>query len=128
MNRLAIVVSAGSDCYKKLCRNALKHSGVRYFTVNLNATAGEVQLTVSDLGAGFNPDHAINRRGLGLISMRGRMQLVNGNLSIKSQPGNGTTIHARFFAVQAPIPYWRRDKKSPLGSAQFVRRCSPILA
>jgi len=76
-------------------QNAVKHSGVRRFKVELNGTEGEIQLTVSDLGVGFDPQEAIHRRGLGLISMRERMQLVSGEFSIKSQPGSGTTIHAR---------------------------------
>ena len=76
-------------------QNAVKHSGVRHFKVELCGTEGEIQLTVSDLGVGFDPQDAIHRRGLGLISMRERMQLVSGEFSIKSQPGSGTTIHAR---------------------------------
>ncbi len=76
-------------------QNAVKHSGVRHFTVELRGTEGEIQLTVSDLGMGFDPQDAIRRRGLGLISMRERIQLVSGEISIKSQPGGGTTIHAR---------------------------------
>ena len=75
--------------------NAVKHSGVRHFRVELHGTAGEIQLTVSDVGVGFDQQEAINRRGLGLISMRERLQLVNGEIFIKSLPGGGTTIHAR---------------------------------
>jgi signal transduction histidine kinase len=76
-------------------QNAVKHSGVRHFKVELCGTEREIQLTVSDLGVGFDLQEAIHRRGLGLISMRERMQLVSGEISIKSQPGGGTTIHAR---------------------------------
>jgi PAS domain S-box-containing protein len=76
-------------------QNAAKHSGVRFFKVDLNGTTDTVQLTVSDLGVGFDADDAINNRGLGLISMRERLQLVSGEISIESQPGGGTTIRAR---------------------------------
>jgi len=76
-------------------QNAMKYSGVRHIKVELRGTEGEIQLTVSDLGIGFDPQDAIHRRGLGLISMRERMQLVRGEISINSQPGAGTTIHAR---------------------------------
>jgi PAS domain S-box-containing protein len=76
-------------------QNAAKHSGVRNFNVELYGTPEEIQLTVSDLGVGFDPQDAINRQGLGLISMRERLQLVSGELSIKSQPGRGTTVLAR---------------------------------
>ncbi len=76
-------------------QNGVKHSGVQHFKVELESTEGEIQLTVCDLGVGFDPQDAISRHGLGLISMRERMQLVSGEISIKSQPGSGTTIHAR---------------------------------
>jgi len=76
-------------------QNAAKHSGVRHFNVDLYGTSEEIQLTVTDLGVGFDPQDAVNRRGLGLISMRERLQLVSGELSIKSQPGRGTTLVAR---------------------------------
>ena len=39
---------------------------------------------------------AMNRRDLGLISMRERLRLVGGEFSIESNAGGGgTTIHAR---------------------------------
>jgi PAS domain S-box-containing protein len=76
-------------------QNAVKHSGVRCFKVELCGTGGEIQLTVSDPGVGFDSQDAMYRRGLGLISMRERIQLVRGKFHIKSHPGSGTTIHAR---------------------------------
>jgi PAS domain S-box-containing protein len=76
-------------------QNAVKHSGVRQFAVELQGTAGGIQLTVSDLGVGFDPHAAVSGHGLGLISMRERLRLVGGQISIESQPGRGTTIHAR---------------------------------
>ena len=33
-------------------------------------------------------------RGVGLISMHERLKILNGTLSIESQPKRGTTIHA----------------------------------
>jgi len=76
-------------------QNAVKHSGARFFTVELQGSLGEIELTVKDLGVGFDQQDTINRRGLGLISMRERLQLVGGELSIKSEPCHGTTISAR---------------------------------
>jgi PAS domain S-box-containing protein len=76
-------------------RNAVKHSGVRQFAVELRGTEGEIQLTVSDQGHGFDPNEVVNGHGLGLISMRERLHLANGQISIESQPGNGATIRAR---------------------------------
>jgi PAS domain S-box-containing protein len=76
-------------------QNAVKHSGVRQVAVELQGTEEEIQLTVSDLGVGFDLHDAINRHGLGLISMRERLHLASGQIFIESQPGSGTTIHAR---------------------------------
>ena len=76
-------------------QNAVKYSGVRHFTVNLEGDSAEIQLTVSDHGIGFDQHHAFSGRGLGLISMRERVQLVKGELSVTSQPAGGTTILAR---------------------------------
>ena len=76
-------------------QNAVKHSGVRSFTVDLRGTEESVELTVADIGSGFEEQEAFTRHGLGLISMRERLQLVHGELSVKSKPGAGTTIHAR---------------------------------
>lgn len=75
--------------------NAAKHSGVRHFEVQLSGTSEEILLTVSDLGGGFDSEAAMQGEGLGLTSMKERLKLVNGQLSIDSQPKHGTTIQAR---------------------------------
>jgi PAS domain S-box-containing protein len=79
-------------------QNAAKHSGAQDFAVEVNGIEDGISLTVSDSGIGFNWQNAINRRGIGLISMRERLRLVNGELSIQSEPGRGTTVraHVRF--------------------------------
>jgi signal transduction histidine kinase len=76
-------------------QNAIKHSGVRTFSVDLREEAGELLLTVADRGVGFNPARADKQQGLGLISMRERMRLVQGEFTIESEPGRGTTIRCR---------------------------------
>ena len=75
--------------------NAFKHSGVHHFDVQLEGSATEIQLTVSDLGVGFDPDSALKAQGLGLISMEERLKLVSGVLTVNSEPNRGTTIRAR---------------------------------
>ena len=75
--------------------NSAKHSGVRYFEVRLWGVSGEIHLTVTDSGLGFDREAAKESRGIGLISMEERLKLVNGTLSIASQPKRGTTVHAR---------------------------------
>ena len=67
-------------------RNATKHSGVKRFEVRLWGSTGAINLTISDLGAGFDQETAMKSTGLGLTSMQERLRLVGGELSINSQP------------------------------------------
>jgi signal transduction histidine kinase len=79
-----------SLCFFRVLQEALhnsaKRSGVRHFEVRLWGTSGEIHLTVSDSGVGFDSEAAKASPGLGLISMEERLKLLNGTFSIESQP------------------------------------------
>ena len=81
--------------------NAIKHSGARHVAVMLRAGRRDIQLQVADRGAGFDPDTAMKGRGFGLTSMQERVSLLDGELSIASRPGFGTTIRVRVPLRQA---------------------------
>jgi signal transduction histidine kinase len=77
--------------------NVVRHSGVRKASVQLSATDGMIDLHIADPGKGFtvaDPDHP----GIGLISMRERVNFVGGQIVVHSAPGAGTRI-----GVRAPI-------------------------
>jgi signal transduction histidine kinase len=74
--------------------NAVKYSGATQFAVALFATEDEVQLVVRDGGAGFDVEEAKKNRGLGLVSMQERINLVHGRFAVDSKPGNGTRVFA----------------------------------
>jgi len=75
--------------------NAVQHSGVRQVDARLWGTSDQIQLTVSDLGVGFNLKKGRQDGGLGINRMQERLKLVKGNLSIDSRPKRGTTVCAR---------------------------------
>jgi PAS domain S-box-containing protein len=75
-------------------QNAIKHSGSQHFRVSLKAGTHDIELAVHDKGTGFKPEEAFKGRGLGLRSMKERLKLVKGTVSIDSELGRGTTIHA----------------------------------
>jgi len=75
--------------------NAVKHSGVRRFDVQLRENSGEVRLAITDSGRGFDVEAAMQGTGLGLTSMRERVRLVNGTILIESKPMHGTSIRVR---------------------------------
>lgn len=74
--------------------NAARHSKVRRFEVSLACVADELHLMVLDRGAGFDMT-AMNKEGLGLISMRERVRLVGGAITIESKPMGGTSVQVR---------------------------------
>ena len=75
--------------------NVAKHSGARSVQVDLIGTPEEISLIVCDDGAGFDVRQLKSAPGLGLISMRERVNLIGGEFVINSTPGNGTSIRAR---------------------------------
>jgi signal transduction histidine kinase len=75
--------------------NVIKHSGVKRAAVELQEDSSEIHLIVSDEGRGFETDAALRGEGLGLTSMRERIRLINGTISIESKPKGGTTIYVR---------------------------------
>ena len=75
--------------------NAAKHSRAHRVEVRLAYDENQLDLTVSDDGTGFDAEAATSKGGLGLISMRERVRLLNGTLLIESRPTGGTVVHAR---------------------------------
>jgi PAS domain S-box-containing protein len=86
--------------------NAVKHSGVEHFEVEMHGESNVITLTVSDSGVGFDSETSGHSPGLGLISMRERVGLMDGAISITSKPSRGTVI-----SVRIPL---RGDGASPL--------------
>jgi len=75
--------------------NGAKHSQTRRFDVRLACSSNELDLRVSDHGAGFDLERAMKSGGIGLSSMLERVRLINGTISIDSRPLRGTTIRVR---------------------------------
>jgi len=70
--------------------NVVKHSNAADVKVRLVQDANQLHLEVNDNGIGFNPSG--QSIGLGMISMRERVRLLNGELLIESKPNMGTRI------------------------------------
>ena len=75
-------------------QNAVKHSGSRRFQVSLKYSESQISMAVADSGKGFNLDDGLKSRGLGITSMRERLKLIDGTLSIESEPLHGTVVRA----------------------------------
>jgi len=74
--------------------NVVKHSGAKTAQVELAGSPSEIQLQILDSGVGFDPKSTGSRGGLGLLSMRERLNLLGGELLIESRPSGNTWIKA----------------------------------
>ncbi len=79
--------------------NALKHAAATAVQVRIELTDRDLQVEVADNGKGFVPRMVTDGGGLGLISMRERVEELGGELVIASSPGEGTRI---LVALDAP--------------------------
>ena len=79
--------------------NVRKHASASEVTLDLRASHGDVCLTVSDNGSGFDP--AAPSDGFGLPGMRDRVALAGGSLTITTAPGEGTSLLVA-LPVRAP--------------------------
>jgi len=80
-------------------RNTIKHSGARHAKVELRGSNDSIRLRIGDDGNGFDAGLADRNGGLGLVSMRERLHLVGGAITIDSRRTGGTRIDVRI-----PLP------------------------
>lgn len=73
--------------------NVSKYSHARHVEIRLKQKAGRLRMDIVDDGIGFAVEHKTSA-GIGLESMRERMEFVGGTIAITSAPMKGTRIHA----------------------------------
>ncbi|MFV0350578.1 MAG: PAS domain S-box protein, partial [Halodesulfovibrio sp.] len=73
--------------------NAVRHSGADAISFSLLREGSNCCLTIADNGIGFDPQE-MPGAGIGLDSMRERLELVEGQLHILSEKGIGTQVRA----------------------------------
>jgi PAS domain S-box-containing protein len=76
-------------------QNVAKHSRTRACKVELTTEQGQIVLRITDSGVGFDPASPRHKNGLGLISMRERLRLVNGRIRLVSSPKHGTRLEVK---------------------------------
>lgn len=82
--------------------NILKHAQAKNVLIQLFYNEEQIDVTVKDDGEGFVPENLTEGRNItaksGLLNMKKRAKLIEGNCEITSKPGSGTII-------QLSIPY-----------------------
>jgi two-component system sensor histidine kinase UhpB len=84
--------------------NTAKHAHATKARVKVCGEEGAVHASIRDDGQGFDAQSVLRTpwqdRGLGLAGMQERAMLLDGSITIESQPGSGTTIE-----VTIPMPH-----------------------
>jgi PAS domain S-box-containing protein len=104
---IAAVPHLGADvetvCFRvaqEALTNAARHAQARHVWVDLHLLPWGLELSVRDDGKGFDTavatDHAVGGASMGLLGMQERVALIGGQFEIRSAPGTGTEVRARF--------------------------------
>jgi two-component system CheB/CheR fusion protein len=85
--------------FRELLFNVAKHSGSQSAVADVRQQDGQLTVTITDQGRGFDVGEA-ERSGndqpsVGLTSVKERVDLLGGTLRIESQPGQGTRTTIR---------------------------------
>ncbi|TEB07003.1 Signal transduction histidine-protein kinase/phosphatase DegS [Pelotomaculum schinkii] len=83
--------------------NIRKHAQANNALVKVEVLENKINIHIKDDGLGFEQDKVMVERsaeGYGLVGIRERVQLLKGEMSITSSPGNGTAL-----CVSVPTDY-----------------------
>ena len=72
--------------------NSIKHGDASAIHIFINYAPEKFEMNIKDNGSGFDTSHQDATKGIGLLNMKQRIQLIKGSLNITSAPQQGTEI------------------------------------
>ena len=96
-----VETSAGVHIYRVLqeaLNNVSRHSGASDAWIWLRFSPDSLELEVEDRGKGFVPEKM--QRGIGLVAMRERAELIGGTLAISPRPQGGTKVRLQIPRIK----------------------------
>ena len=106
---------AGVHVYRivqEALNNVARHSGTKQAWVRLRFLPETLELEVEDHGAGLT--ERPNRRGIGLVAMRERSELMGGEITFTRPPEGGTLVHV-IVPRQKAESYGKEDQSVARG-------------
>jgi two-component system NarL family sensor kinase len=84
---------------QEMAHNTIKHAHAKELLIQISALDGCIRLLFRDNGQGFDYEKALKEsKGLGLRSLKGRTEIMGGNLIVESKEGVGSA-----FLFEIPI-------------------------
>jgi signal transduction histidine kinase len=80
---------------QELLNNIVKHSGASESIVQLSFQPGFLSITIEDNGIGLSKGSLV-KDGMGLHSLRSRIQAINGKIELDSDTGSGVNAYLEF--------------------------------
>lgn len=77
---------------QELIQNSLKHGKAKLIRISLLKQNDLLLLSVSDDGVGFDPNQLESGKGMGLMNIENRVEMLNGTLSIESKLHEGSSF------------------------------------
>jgi signal transduction histidine kinase len=99
-----VETAAGVHIYRVLqeaLNNVSRHSGAREAWIRLKFSPDSLELEVEDHGTGFLADKM--QRGIGLVAMRERAELIGGALAISPRAQSGTVVRLHVPRERAEV-------------------------
>ncbi len=88
--------------YQEALTNISKYAHANRVTSSLTCTDNSIILKVEDNGVGFDTALLKNKRSFGILGMKERVASLNGNFTLDTQPGKGTSI-------TVSIPWFKKN-------------------
>ena len=95
IDRQDISPRVGENVYRILqeaLANIAKHAEVSEAQVSIQADDDTLRMTVQDAGVGFDRKEQESSTRLGILGIRERVELLDGEFALESEPGSGTKI------------------------------------
>ena len=89
---------------QELIQNSLKHGKAKLIRISLLEQDETLLLSVYDDGVGFDPNKLKSGKGMGLLNIENRVEMLNGTLSIESELHEGSSFQIR-------LPKTERDER-----------------
>jgi signal transduction histidine kinase len=80
---------------QELLNNIVKHSRANRALVQVSQQGSILSITIEDNGIGFNQNKA-QPEGMGLYSLRSRVEAINGTIQLEGEPGSGVSAYLEF--------------------------------
>ena len=83
---------------QEFLQNSMKYSNCKTLSINLAKFGDKLKIVLTDDGVGFDVQNGNASKGIGLVNMKKRIELIGGLYLLQSAKNTGTTL-----TIEIPI-------------------------